>query len=223
MTFTFYAPHPLSDMNSAMLIRLLVLFAIFTAAIPVFDTVHCSQLLAEDAVLAFDRDSAATSHKLETHELGDTRNVLRFGNVILAGQPDQALFTEFKQRGITAVLTLREPVELEWDEKQVAESAGLRFYQLPVQGPDDLSPEMFDKSLEIIRSAKDNAKVLVHCAAASRVGAVWMAHRIIDGKLSVDDARKEARQVGLRAPVLEAKVLEYVKTKQAADAGESTK
>ncbi|WP_442505511.1 hypothetical protein SH528x_004302 [Novipirellula sp. SH528] len=210
-------------MNSAMPTRLLVLFAIFTATLHVFDSVHCSQLVAEDAVLTFDRDSVATSHKLETHELGDTRNVLRFGNVILAGQPNQDLFSEFKQRGITTVLTLREPVELEWDEKQVTEAAGLRFFQLPVQGPDDLSPEMFDKSLEIIRTAKDDAKVLVHCAAASRVGAVWMAHRIIDGKLSVDEARKEARQVGLRAPVMEAKVLEYVKAKQAAESDKSTK
>tara|TARA_R110002073_G_scaffold69905_2_gene173172 strand:- start:643 stop:1287 length:645 start_codon:yes stop_codon:yes gene_type:complete len=210
-------------MNSAMPTRLLILFTIFTATIPVFDSFQYSQLVAEDAILTSDRDSATTSHKLETHELGDTRNVLRFGNVILAGQPDQELFSEFKQRGITTVLTLREPVELEWDEKQVAESAGLRFFQLPVQGPDDLSPEMFDKSLEIIRSAKDDEKVLVHCAAASRVGAVWMAHRIIDGKLSVDEARKEARQVGMRAPVLEAKVLEYVQTKQNAQSSDSPK
>ncbi|GAA5509960.1 hypothetical protein [Novipirellula caenicola] len=188
--------------------------AVLTATIFVFGSVWCSQSLADEGGAADKLESSTTSHQLEPHELGDTPNVLRFGNVILAGQPDQQMFEELKQRGITTVLTLREPVELEWDEKQVAEAAGLRFFQLPVQGPDDLTTEMFDKSLEIIRSAKSDEKVLVHCAAASRVGAVWMAHRIVDGKLSVEEARKEARRVGLRAPVLEAKVLEYIESKK---------
>ncbi|EMI19148.1 hypothetical protein RMSM_03920 [Rhodopirellula maiorica SM1] len=203
--------------------RLLNVFAIVTAVIAVSDCGYCSRLAAEDVVLSSERDSIVSDHKLESHDLGNTPNVLRFGNVILAGQPDRELFSEFKQRGITTVLTLREPVELEWDEKQVAEAAGLRFFQLPVQGPDDLSTEMFDQSLQIIRSAKDDEKVLVHCAAASRVGAVWMAHRILDGKLSVDEARQEARQVGLRAPVLEAKVLEYVQAKRGDQSSELPK
>ena len=53
--------------------------------------------------------------------------------------------------------------------------------------------------------------MLIHCTAAIRVGAFWMARRIVRDGLSYDAALEEARRVGLQnAPHLEEFVKGYV-------------
>ena len=76
------------------------------------------------------------------------------------------------------------------------------------QGPDQLTDTVLDESLALLRDA--DRPLLMHCASANRTGAVWLAHRVLDGGLSVDQALIEARTVGLRSPAYEARVLEYV-------------
>ena len=53
----------------------------------------------------------------------------------------------------------------------------------------------------------------MHCASANRTGAVWLAHRIVDGGLEFEAALAEARQVGLRTPAYEDRVREYVEAR----------
>jgi hypothetical protein len=55
------------------------------------------------------------------------------------------------------------------------------------------------------------------------VGAVWLAHRVLDGGLSYDDALKEAKTVGLKTPAFEEKVKDYIRRKQDEGKGESQK
>ena len=58
--------------------------------------------------------------------------------------------------------------------------------------------------------------VMLHCASANRVGALWLAHRVLNDKIDLETARKEAKTVGLRTPAYEECVLSYIKKKQAA-------
>ncbi len=194
-----------------MTVRFGCLAAIVTFTLSVLGLSPCTRLLAQEGASTSTSKTSPAPLKLEAYELGNTERVHRFGNIVLAGQPDQAMFAKLKQHGITTVLSLRETIELDWDEKQVAEAAGLRFVQLPIQGPDDLTPKMLEESLALMRAAKEDNGVLVHCAVAGRVGPVWMAYRVMEDNLSVEEARNEAKQVGMRASVLEAKVIEYLK------------
>ena len=41
--------------------------------------------------------------------------------------------------------------------------------------------------------------MILHCASANRVGAVWLVHRVIDDGLDYDVALAEAKKVGLRS------------------------
>ncbi|MBI1312566.1 methyltransferase domain-containing protein [bacterium] len=51
---------------------------------------------------------------------------------------------------------------------------------------------------------------MVHCASANRVGAVWLAHRVLDAKIPVEASLAEARAVGLRTSAYEQRAYEYI-------------
>ena len=150
---------------------------------------------------------------LKATELGATRNVHSFGKCLLCGQPSAEEFAEAKSRGVEAVITLREKGEIAWDEKSTVEGLGLKFYDFGFNSTDSLTDDKFSKVLAILAKSKQTP-VMLHCASANRVGAVWLAHRVLNDKLTIDEATKEAREVGLRAKVLEERAIEYVKKQQ---------
>lgn len=152
---------------------------------------------------------------LTKSELGATRNVHAFGKTMLCGQPSAAEFAEAKKRGIKTVITLREKSEIAWDEAALLEQLGLNFYQLGFRAPDSLSPAIIEKTVTIMGDPK-RTPVMLHCASANRVGALWLAHRVLNDKIDVETARKEAKTVGLRTPAYEERILSYIKQKQTA-------
>ncbi len=148
-------------------------------------------------------------------ELGATRNVHSFGKTMLCGQPTAAEFAEAKKRGIKTVITLREKNEIDWDESAALEQLGLNFYQLGFRAPDSLTPAIIEKTVTIMGDPK-RTPVMLHCASANRVGALWLAHRVLNDKLDIETARKEAKTVGLRTPAYEERVLSYIEKKRGA-------
>ena len=120
-----------------------------------------------------------------------------------------------KKRGIKTVITLREKNEIDWDEAAALEQLELNFYQLGFRAPDSLTPTLIEKTVKIMGDPK-RTPVMLHCASANRVGALWLAHRVLNDKLDIATARKEAKIVGLRTPAYEERVLSYIKKKQVA-------
>ena len=152
------------------------------------------------------------SYRLQSDELGSTRNVHAFGKSLLCGQPDPDEFAQAKRRGIEVVITLRETSEINWDEASVVRNLGMEFHSLGFRSPDSLSDELLDKSLQLLADA-ESRPVMLHCASANRVGAVWLAHRVVNDSVPIAQAREEAREVGLRTPAYEEKVLQYLRTR----------
>lgn len=143
-------------------------------------------------------------------ELGSTRPVHRAGNVLLAGQPDRDDFETLARSGYATVITLRAPDENQWNEQQVVEAAGMKFVELPIRGPDDLNDRLFKRARDLLRAAEPDRKVCLHCASSNRVGAVWMAYRVLDEGVSLEQAHQEAEQVGLRSRELRDKAVDYI-------------
>ena len=56
--------------------------------------------------------------------------------------------------------------------------------------------------------------MILHCSSANRVGAVWLAHRVLDGGLKYNEALSEAKTVGLKLPAYEERVKEYSRQMQ---------
>ena len=97
---------------------------------------------------------------------------------------------------------------------------GLDFHRIGFRTPESLTDDVFAASLKLLSDA-DASPVMMHCGSANRVGAIWLAHRVLRDGIAVEDARAEAKAVGLKTEGYEAKALDYIARKQgdgAADA-----
>ncbi len=160
--------------------------------------------------------------KLEPAKCGAVKQLHAFDDIYLAGQPTAEDFQEFKKRGVKSVLNLRTKEELDFDEAKAIKSLGLEYHNIPIASPDALTDENFDKARKLLNE-KRQRPILVHCASAGRVGAVWLAHRVLDGGLTYEAALAEAKAVGLKAPAMEAKAKDYITKQQAKKQAESDK
>jgi uncharacterized protein (TIGR01244 family) len=164
----------------------------------------CSFSFAEDKPKKIE-----SPKKLEPAKCGSVKQLHALGDIYLAGQPSSEDFLEFKKRGVKSVLNLRTKEEMDFDEAKTLKSLGLEYHHIPIASPDALTEENFDKLRKLLNE-KEQRPLLLHCASANRVGAVWLAHRVLDGGLAYDAALTEAKTVGLKAPAMEAKAKEYI-------------
>jgi|GEM_PF-1636059 len=134
---------------------------------------------------------------LKKTTLGKVSNVHVLGDVYLAGQPTPADMPLLKKQGIQTVITLRKPSEVPWDEGAACKIQAMNFVEVPFQTPAELTVKVFDQVRKVLLNKK-RGPTLFHCGSANRVGAVWYAHRILDGHLSHEAALQEAQMVGLR-------------------------
>ena len=149
--------------------------------------------------------------KLERCEVGSIRQIHRLGKVYLAGQPSPEDFQIAKKDGLKTVINLRTQPELTFDEAAHLKSLGIEYHHVPFRSPDTLTDKVFDSVRKVLNEEKKHP-VMVHCASANRVGAVWLAHRVLDGDIKYEDALKEAEAVGLRTPAFEDRAKAYIET-----------
>jgi uncharacterized protein (TIGR01244 family) len=131
--------------------------------------------------------------------------------VACGGATEMSALEGLKKDGFTSVINLRQATErganIEENRAQ-AEKLGLKYIHIPFNGA---SPEnkTFDDFLAAV-SDKSNQPVYVHCASANRVGAVWLAKRVLQDGWTVEKATEEARHIGLSAAPLEQFALKYI-------------
>jgi uncharacterized protein (TIGR01244 family) len=153
------------------------------------------------------------AERLEPYECGNVQRIHTLGGVFLASQPQPVDFEHAQKGGIKTVVNLRHDSELEFDERAVVEGLGMRYEHLPWNGADELTDAVFDRARELLRTAE--RPLMLHCASANRVGALWLAFRALDGGLDLDAATAEARMVGLKTPAYLAKATDYVNRRRA--------
>jgi uncharacterized protein (TIGR01244 family) len=134
--------------------------------------------------------------------------------VYLGSQPSAADLDELKKAGVKTVINLRHERELDFDESAVVAKLGMTYVHIPWQGPAELTDAVFDRGREVLASAE--RPLLLHCAASNRVGAIWLAYRVLDGGASFDAALEEAKAVGLKTPEFGEKARDYVGRRQGA-------
>jgi uncharacterized protein (TIGR01244 family) len=153
--------------------------------------------------------TAITTETLEPYECGSITRLHTLGGVFLASQPGPDDFAQARRGGVKTVINLRHESEIkDFDEARVVSELGLKYVNLPWDGPEELTDEVFDEARDLLNSAE--RPILLHCASANRVGAVWLPWRVLDGKLSWEAALAEAKTVGLKSPDYEAKAKEYI-------------
>ncbi len=135
-------------------------------------------------------------------ELGEVRPV---DGITAAGQPDEAGFKVFAEKGYAAVIDLRTDGEDRGlDEPVVVEALGMDYISFPIGG-DGIT---FDNAKELNRLIKSfSGPVLVHCASSNRVGAL-LALQMYSDTGDAEMALEIGRAGGLTR--LEGKVKEVI-------------
>ncbi len=175
-----------------------------------FFAVHCLVIIS---LVNLPNIAAQQVSEVKSAELGGTKNVHVIGDIFTAGQFNPEDIESIKAAGIKRVITLRSDGEVNWNEKKTVEDAELQYSAIPFKGPDTLTDDVLDKVC--IELKNKDGKILLHCGSATRVGAVWIAHRVLNDGVSLDQAKKEAFEIGLNVPAYEAKAIAYVEKKLA--------
>ncbi len=168
-----------------------------------------SAAAGDDKSVSKDKKPLAKTEKLEPYECGKAQRLHTLAGVFLASQPHPEDFKLAKDVGIKTVVNLRKKEELEWDEQAHVKKLGMEYKHIPFQSPAELTDIVFDQIRKLLKD-KTQRPLLLHCSSANRVGAVWLAHRVLDGGLPYDEALAEAKQVGLKLPAYEEKAKDYI-------------
>lgn len=121
-----------------------------------------------------------------------------------AGQPSPATLARLKDLGFKTVINLRAAGEPGYvDEARALAAQGIRYVHLPI------TPATFSAAdVAAVRAVLDDpasGPVLLHCASANRVGAVWAAILAGKGK-SLEEALADGRRAGLTSEAMAAAV-----------------
>lgn len=135
--------------------------------------------------------------------------------VACGGATEVSALEGLKQDGFKTVINLRlaseEGAHLE-ESQAKAKALGLNYVHIPFSGsaPD---PKAVDTFLATIAD-KSNQPVYIHCASASRVGAMWMVKRTLQDHWPIEKAAEEAKLIGLRSAPLEQFARGYIASHQ---------
>lgn len=130
---------------------------------------------------------------------------------IFLTQPDAAQLAAIKAEGSDVIVNFRAPAEHpDFDEAAAAKAAGLEYCNLPYK-----APELSDAQINAARKAIGDAEkaghaVALHCRTGNRVGPGWVAYRVLDKGIPVEQALNEARAMQMVAPGMESKTLDYI-------------
>ena len=147
----------------------------------------------------------------ETHGLGNASFPEK--GVMAAAQPTGEQLQVLAEEGYRTVIDLRPPGEPRgYDEVEAAKANGLTYVNIPVT-LESLDQATIDRFLETLEKAEK--PVLLHCATANRVGALWYAYLVEKKGTPPAEALEKSRAIGLKHPELAAKVQELVAERQA--------
>jgi uncharacterized protein (TIGR01244 family) len=127
--------------------------------------------------------------------------------VLTGGQPTAEQLAAIAAAGYKTVISLRSPAEAPPPLADRARELGMRFVELPVAGPQDLTTEKVAE-LGRLLADRDAYPLAIHCASGNRVGAMLALEQAqVEGK-----DPKAALAVGVDAGLthLEPKVRELL-------------
>ena len=152
---------------------------------------------------------AVSTLKADLDEVVELGRIKPVDGVTTAGQPDEAAFKVFAENGYVAVIDIRTQGEDRGlDEAAVVQGLGMDYVQMPVAGKDGITYENAQKLDQLI--GLYDGPVLVHCASANRVGALF-ALNVYRETGDVNKALEAGRAAGLTR--MEAQVREVLDAK----------
>ena len=98
-----------------------------------------------------------------------------------------AHFQTFRNLGYRTILNLRRPDEGSDEEAVQVRALGMNYVNIPIRGA-TIAPDQLGEFTAALTDSV-NYPMLVHCASANRVGAMFYLHRVIHEKAENATAR----------------------------------
>ena len=160
--------------------------------------------------------AAVAAQQPQKQAIEGVRNYTRVDATIgCAGATEVSAIPAIAKMGYTSIINLRQSSEqgAAIDEsRQAATAAGMKYVHLPLDGASP-EPAVFDAFIAAVTDAS-NQPAYIHCGSANRVGAVWLAKRMVADKWPEEKAVAEAEAIGLSSPALRQFALEYAASKR---------
>jgi uncharacterized protein (TIGR01244 family) len=138
---------------------------------------------------------------LDTTGLFQDRYARVGDNMFIGGQPTERALRELRASGVTVVVNLRMPQEMErsvrFDEEALVKSLGMTYVHIPMRGTTEApySPAAVTTFAEAMQKA--TGKVLLHCTVAWRASHLWAAYLIREKGVPENEALEHARTINL--------------------------
>jgi len=153
----------------------------------------------------------------ESSDYSDIQNFFRVNREFCTGgQPSMENLKKMKAQGVRSVVNLRLASEYNFEEEvATAKKLELRYFHIPVDKT-NLKDEQAEEFLKVTGDP-ENRPFFIHCTSAGRVGAFWMIRRVLVDNWKIEDAKAEARKIGMHDENLRDWALDYIKRHQKTD------
>jgi uncharacterized protein (TIGR01244 family) len=152
-------------------------------------------------------DRTALPAPIEDFE-GVTGGVFKDGRLFIAGQPDEDALRRFHELGVTVVVNLRTPAEMDnrervpFDEAAFVREQGMEYVHIPLGGDDHpYTPEAVATFAETLE--KHGGPVLLHCTVAWRASYLWAAYLILYQDFAFAAALDRGEAIAISPPPLQ--------------------
>jgi uncharacterized protein (TIGR01244 family) len=156
------------------------------------------------------------SGQAQKQDVEGVRNFTKVdATIACAGATDVEVIPKLAEMGYKSIVNLRLATEEGANidaSKAAAEAAGMTYIHLPLNGREP-DVRVADQFIAAVTNA-DNQPVFIHCGSANRVGALWLAKRMLVDKWDEARAVEEARMIGLSSDALQKFALDYVASKR---------
>ena len=146
--------------------------------------------------------------KIETIDGVSPGGLYRDGRIYIAGQPNESAFAGLKDLGLTAVINVRTPEEIDdretipFDEEAVVRNLGMSYVLIPLGGDDfPYNPEAVGKLAEVL--ANNEGPLLIHCGYGIRAVYLWLAYLVRYEDVPLDQAIARGEAMMLKAHPME--------------------
>jgi uncharacterized protein (TIGR01244 family) len=128
----------------------------------------------------------------------------REGRVYIGGQPGHDTLLELPARGVTCVVNLRTPDEMDnrervpFDEAALVDSLGVEYVNIPLGGDEHpYTPAAVAAFADVL--SRHEGPVLLHCTVAWRASHLWAAYLVRHEGFAVPDAYRRGELMGIGA------------------------
>lgn len=167
----------------------------------------------EDARLGAEIDRAGLNpRRIRDIEI---KNLSRDGNIWIGGEPTYKGYQQVYERGVTAIVDLRNPTPVQKRSAEEARRLGVDYVNIPID-PKNMDPPKATAFLDFMRQHQGE-QVLIHCGSANRASGMYAVFLGAVQGLSADEAIERARRTGLRERELEEDVRRYLEDRAAPD------